>query len=70
MGDDGEWRLNSDTAMFKWFPGTKGDWIEDTPWCEKPPQPDSVKTETGREYSCHMLVVPQTTSLQGLYSES
>jgi len=48
MGDDGEWRLNSDTAMFKWHPGTKGDWIEDTPWCEKPPQPDSVKTETGR----------------------
>jgi len=48
MGDDGEWRLNSDTAMFKWHPGTKGYWIEDTPWCEKPPQPDSVKTETGR----------------------
>ena len=50
MGDDGKWFLNQTDPTkpyYDWKYGTKGEWSQGEPWCEKPEQPDDVNTETG-----------------------
>ena len=50
MGDDGKWFLNQTdptNPYYDWEYGTKGEWSQGEPWCEKPEQPDDVNTVQG-----------------------